>query len=126
MIVGMDTELDTTPRRIGMDWAVKMDKPDFIGKRALERTSRFPLDKRSMGLVMDGPPPEEGTIIRSGSDYAGYVTSARFSPVLGHPVMLGWVRLEAGEPLGDLTIDGRSATVAPIPFHDPEGARARA
>ncbi len=126
IIVGMDTESDSTPRRLGMEWAVKMDKPDFIGRQALERTSRFPLDKRSMGLVMDGPPPEEGSIIRSGSDYAGYVTSARFSPVLGHTVMLGWVRLEAGEPVGDLTIDGRTATVAPTPFHDPEGARARA
>ena len=27
VIVGMDTELDTTPRRIGMDWAVRMEKP---------------------------------------------------------------------------------------------------
>ena len=27
VIVGMDTELDTTPRRLGMDWAVRMEKP---------------------------------------------------------------------------------------------------
>lgn len=126
IIVGMDTESDSTPRRLGMDWAVKMDKPEFIGRQALERTARFPLDKRSTGLVMDGPPPDEGAIIRSGSDYAGYVTSARFSPVLGHTVMLGWVRLEHGEPVGDLTVDGRPATVAAAPFYDPEGARARA
>jgi glycine cleavage system aminomethyltransferase T len=79
-----------------------------------------------MGLTMDGPPPEEGSIIRSGSDYAGYVTSARFSPILGHTVMLGWVRLEGGEAVGDLTVDGRPAVVAPTPFYDPEGARARA
>ncbi len=126
IIVGMDTESDSTPRRLGMDWAVKMDKPNFIGRPALERTARFPLDKRSMGLTMDGPPPEEGSIIRSGSDYAGYVTSARFSPMLGHTVMLGWVRLEEGEAVGDLTVDGRPAVVAPTPFYDPDGARARA
>ena len=26
VIVGMDTEMDSTPRRLGMDWAVKLDK----------------------------------------------------------------------------------------------------
>ncbi len=39
VIIGMDTELDTTPRRLGMDWAVNMDKPDFIGRDALARTA---------------------------------------------------------------------------------------
>ena len=28
VIVGMDTEMDSTPRRLNMDWAVKLDKPD--------------------------------------------------------------------------------------------------
>jgi sarcosine oxidase subunit alpha len=32
VIVGMDTELDTTPARLGMDWAVRMEKPFFIGR----------------------------------------------------------------------------------------------
>ena len=40
VIVGMDTDLDSTPRRLGMDWAARMDKPWFIGRAALERTSR--------------------------------------------------------------------------------------
>ena len=35
VIVGMDTELDTTPRRLGMDWAVRMEKPRFIGRASL-------------------------------------------------------------------------------------------
>jgi sarcosine oxidase subunit alpha len=126
IIVGMDTESDSTPRRLGLDWAVKMDKPDFIGRQALERTSRFPLDKRSFGLVMEGPAPDEGSVVRSGAAYGGYITSSRFSPLLGHTVMLGWVKVEDGEPLGDLTVDGRPAHIAPTPFYDPEGARARA
>ncbi|HET7082926.1 MAG TPA: aminomethyltransferase family protein, partial [Candidatus Limnocylindria bacterium] len=32
VIIGMDTELDTTPRRLGMDWAVNMEKPFFVGR----------------------------------------------------------------------------------------------
>ena len=54
VIVGMDTELDTTPRRIGMDWAARMDKPWFIGRAALERTAK--LRGSSLGRVLDGRP----------------------------------------------------------------------
>jgi sarcosine oxidase subunit alpha len=46
IIVGQDTELDTSPRRVGMDWAVKMDKADFLGKRSLERTGGLPDERR--------------------------------------------------------------------------------
>lgn len=126
IIVGMDTEADSTPRRLGLDWAVKLDKPDFIGKQAIVRTSRAPLDKLLVGLTVEGPPPDEGSIIDSGRSYAGYVTSSRFSRLLGRTVMLGWVRIENGEPLDDLSIDGRPASITATPFLDPEGARARA
>ena len=51
VIVGMDTELDTTPRRLGMDWAVRMEKPWFIGRAALERTAKLPDDRRWVGLL---------------------------------------------------------------------------
>ena len=54
VIVGMDTELDTTPRRLGMDWAVRMDKPRFIGRAALERTAKLPDHRRWVGFTMDG------------------------------------------------------------------------
>ena len=55
VIVGMDTELDTTPRRLGMDWAVRMEKPRFIGRAALERTgeARRP---SPLARVHDGRP----------------------------------------------------------------------
>ena len=54
VIVGMDTELDSTPRRLGMDWAARMDKPRFIGRAALERTAKLPDHRRLLGFTMDG------------------------------------------------------------------------
>ena len=60
VIVGMDTELDTTPRRIGMDWAVRMEKPAFIGRAALERTAKLDDHRRWMGFTMDGAGPDRG------------------------------------------------------------------
>jgi glycine cleavage system aminomethyltransferase T len=126
VIVGMDTELDTTPRRLGMDWAARMDKPFFIGRAALERTAKLPDERRWVGFSMDGSAPPEGTPIRSVSDgeVVGNVTGSWTSPLLGKALMLGWQRY--GRFDDRVEIDGREAVVTPTPFYDPEGLRARA
>jgi glycine cleavage system T protein len=124
VIIGMDTELDTTPRRLGMDWAVNMDKPDFIGRDALSRTAALPDQRRLVGLTMPGAAPTEGSPIWSAGDVIGHVTSSFSSPTLGLAVMLGWLK-RAPFP-EQVEIDGRIAAVTAPPFYDPEGSRARA
>ena len=126
VIVGMDTELDTTPRRLGMDWAVRMEKPAFIGRASLERTAKLPETRRWFGFSMDGQAPTEGSPIRSveNGEIIGNVTGSWTSPLLGKALMLGWQRRT---PFADkVEIDGRQAVVTPTPFYDPEGHRARA
>jgi sarcosine oxidase subunit alpha len=126
VIVGMDTELDTTPRRLGMDWAARMAKPWFIGRAALERTAGLEDHRRWMGFSMDGPAPAEGAPIRSLEDgeVVGNVTGSWHSPLFGKALMLGWQR---HTPFADrVEIDGREAVVTATPFYDPEGLRARA
>ncbi len=124
VIVGMDTELDTTPRRLDMDWAVRMEKPRFIGRAALERTAKLPDERRLFGYTMPGPAPTEGSPILVGGEIVGHVSGSWTSPLLGHAVMLGW---QKRAPFADrVQIDGREALVTPTPFYDPEGHRARA
>lgn len=124
VIVGMDTELDSTPRRLGMDWAVRMEKPDFIGRSALARTARSPDHRRLVGLTMPGTAPIEGSPIWSDGDVVGHVTSSFTSPALGRAVMLGWLKRT---PFPDqVEIDGHPASVTDPPFYDSEGSRARA
>ena len=127
VIVGMDTEMDSTPRRLNMDWAVKLEpavKADFIGRNALLRTAGLDDHRRLFGLTLDGPAPVEGAPIWVGDEIVGHVTSSFASPGLGQTVMLGW---QKHTPFADeVTIDGRIARVAHTPFYDPEGARARA
>ena len=119
VIVGMDTELDSTPRRLGMDWAARMDKPRFIGRAALERTAKLPDHRRLLGFTMDGPAPVEGSPIWSKGDIVGHVTGSWASPVLGRTVMLGWQKVS---PFVDtVEIDGRTATVTPTPVLRPGG-----
>lgn len=124
VIVGMDTEMDSTPRRLDMDWAVKLDKPDFIGRTALLRTADLDDHRHLFGLTMPGPAPVEGAPIWVGDEIVGHVTSSFQSPGLGKTVMLGW---QKHSPFVDtVTIDGREAMVTGTPFYDPKGARARA
>jgi len=124
VIVGMDSEMDSTPRRLGMDWAVRMEKPFFIGKPALARTAPLPDHRRLFGFTMPGDAPTEGSPISSGGEIVGHVTGSWASPLLGHAVMLGWLKRT---PFPErVEIDGREAVVASTPFYDPEGLRARA
>lgn len=126
ILVGQDTDFDSTPRRLNHEWAVKLDKPDFVGRQAILRTDKIPLDRQLTGFEMEGPAPFEGALIWKGADYAGYITSSTFSPALGKSVMLGWLKLREGELPVEVTIDGRPARRVPTPFYDPEGSRARA
>lgn len=124
-LVGLDSEMDSTPRRLGLDWAVKMDKPFFIGRHSLARTADVPDERRLFGMRMEGPAPVEGAPVfdREGGEVIGYVATSFGSPALGHAVMLAW--LKQLPFLDEVVIDGRRAVVAPTPFYDPEGARAR-
>ena len=125
-IVGMDSEYDSTPRRLGLEWAARLDKSDFVGKQALIRTNGLPLNKRLVGWEMSGPAPTEGSILMTGAAPVGQITSSRFSPVLGKSVMLGWIRVEDGRFPEEVEVDGRKARHAAHPFYDPAGERARA
>jgi glycine cleavage system T protein len=124
VIIGMDTELDTTPRRLGMDWAVNMEKAFFIGRDALARTAALPDQRRLVGLTMASPAPTEGSPVSSGGAVLGHLTSSFTSPTLGQAVMLGWLK-RAPFPQ-QVEVDGRVAAVTAPPFYDPEGLRARA
>ncbi len=134
VIVGQDTDFDSTARRIDMSWAVKTDKTnatgqsqDFVGRQAVLRTNKHPLDKQLCPLQMPGPAPFEGALINHlDGSYAGYVTSSTWSPVLNQTVMLGWVRLKDGALPDSVMIQGRIAARASIPFYDKENRRARA
>jgi glycine cleavage system aminomethyltransferase T len=126
LLVGQDTDFDSSLRRLGCEWAVQLDKPAFVGRQAVLRTNRLPLDRQLCGLEMDGAAPDEGATIWTGAELAGVVTSSTWSPTLGKSIVLGWVRLKDNALPLALTINGRPARRVPLPFYDPEGRRARA
>ena len=128
ILVGKDSDFDSTPRRIHHEWMVNMTKEDFIGRHALTRTSKISLDKQLVGLEMDtSTAPYDGSILYlNNGDYAGYITSSGYSPVLGKTVMLAWLNYVDGELPEDVLINGEKAKRVDTPFYDKESKRARA
>src|SRR6185295_19112241 len=126
-----DTDFDTTPRKLGMGWAVKMDKSDFVGKAGLQRISTFEMDRKLAPIRFDNAAPPEGAQIVSNGEYAGHLTSSRFSPALRCGVALAWLRRGANGKFPEhVTASGGPEPivghVTKGPFYDPEGAKLRA
>ena len=48
IIVGQDTDGTVTPDDAGLSWAIGKNKPDFVGKRSLERASMKAADRKQL------------------------------------------------------------------------------
>ncbi|MEM5389481.1 glycine cleavage T C-terminal barrel domain-containing protein [Paraburkholderia phymatum] len=132
VIVSQDTDGLTTPRDAGMEWAVKMDKPFFVGKRSLQIIDKLPAKQRLVGFALDAGVRNAGLrechLVIERGEIAGRVTSVAWSATLQKTIGLAFVRLEQAEPGTRITFrlsDGRMlpATVVPTPFYDPESER---
>ncbi|MEO0958599.1 MAG: aminomethyltransferase family protein [Pseudomonadota bacterium] len=117
----------------GLGFAVDLRKADFVGKAALERNAASP--RRALkGLLIDVDDiPAHGAPILSGERQVGAVTSAIRSPMLERAIAIARIGVEyaaIGARLEIGQLDGRmkrlGATVAEIPFIDPQRRRARA
>jgi len=130
VIVGVDTDALTNPYEADMGWAVKLEKPDFVGKSLLSRAANDLSRERLIGFVLREPGlPEDGAAIVVDGQLAGRVTSARYSPAQQKAVGLGWVKasyVHEGATI-DVRVDRKlaQARVTMQPFYDPEGGRLR-
>jgi sarcosine oxidase subunit alpha len=125
LYLGQDTLPDDHPAKLGLDWAVAMEKPDFIGKPALERMGALPLERTLVGLRIEGE-PRRGVPLLAGDRVVGRMTSCARSEAARGTIALGWVRTVDGSFPTELVAGDAHAAVVPTPFYDPEGARLRA
>jgi sarcosine oxidase subunit alpha len=132
VIVSQDTDGLTTPRDAGMEWAVKMDKPFFVGKRSLQIIDKLPAKQRLVGFALDAGVRDVGLrechLVIERGEIAGRVTSVAWSATLQKTIGLAFVRPEQAEPGTRISFrasGGRMvpATVVPTPFYDPESER---
>jgi len=123
--LAQDTMPDDHPRKLGLERVVSMATDDFVGKRALERMDRLPLERKLVGLRFEGA-PLRGAPLTQGGHVVGRITSCAVSEAVGGPIGLGWIR-SVGDVFPETLRSGdATATVVPTPFYDAEGARLRA
>jgi len=122
-LYGQDINETTTPLEAGLGWVVHLDtKGDFIGRSVLEKQKAAGVEKRLVGIEMQGrhiarhgyPVLYEGKLV-------GEVTSGTLSPTLGKAIALAYVPTllsKTGQPL-QVEIRGKTypATVVKKPFY---------
>jgi sarcosine oxidase, subunit alpha len=132
IIVGQDTDGVTNALEIDMPWALRMDKPFFIGQRSLFILQKQPRRQSLVGFSL--PPqaplaPRESHLVLSAGEIAGRVTSTGWSPTLARCIGLALVTpaVAAGDKLRIRIDKGQEidADIVRLPFYDPQGERQR-
>jgi sarcosine oxidase subunit alpha len=132
IIIGQDTDGLTNPFEAGMEWAVKADKPFFIGQRSLKIVKTKPLTRSLVGFALPqeyhGSVPKECHLVIRDGTIVGRVTSVTFSPTLKRVIGMAYVSPDQTQ-LGNqftIRIDGGQeihAEVIRTPFYDPDNKR---
>jgi len=134
LIVGQDTDGLTRAYSAGLEWAVKLDKTDFVGKPELVWQQESGGGPRLVGLQpVDGSvvPPEACQIVAGERRILGRITSSRMSPTLGRAVCLAQIDASHADPGTEVMVklpDGRRIAARVTEHHahvDPDGHRLR-
>ena len=125
-LYGNDIDDTTTPYDAGLDWIVKLDKPEFLGREALIRQQAKGTLRRLVGFEMTGRGiARHGYPIVADGIPVGVVTSGSHSPTLGKALGMGYVPIGLA-PLGtDIAVDIRGQRVAARTVQTPFYRRAR-
>lgn len=129
VIVGIDTDPETTMLELGMDRMVVWDKGEFVGRDALERMHARGADRRLVGFRSERL-PREGTAVLVDGAIGGRVTSARESTEAGGVIGLAYVPAAVADDGARFEVDlgggaTATATVHGGAFVDPDGERLR-
>ena len=137
VIVGQETDGSVTAQDLNHDWIVKMDKPDFIGKRSITRADMSdPMRKQLVGIKTK----DRSVVLEEGAqlvrelkdqppmDMVGHVTSSYDSPSCGGSIAMGLVKggiERMGETLYSPQADGSviECETCSTVFYDPNGER---
>jgi aminomethyltransferase len=119
-LYGNDLDDSTTPLEAGLDFAVDLEKPEFIGQAALKAGGRPA--RRLAGLIL-----ESKRIARQGYEVfhegkkAGAVTSGTYSPVLEKSIAMAYLPadIRREDTAVEIDIRGRreKASVVKLPFY---------
>jgi aminomethyltransferase len=111
-LYGHELSDQITPLEASLDWTVKLDKEDFIGKNALTEQAESGIPRRVVHFKLEGRRiAREGTpVINSDGEAVGNVLSGTMSPLLNSPIGSAIVRTESKD--SPLFVDLRGNKIA--------------
>ena len=122
-LYGDDLDESVSPVEAGLKFVLsrrRLEAGDFPGSARIKRELAKGPGRLRIGLRVQGAPARKGAQIIADGEVVGHVTSGGFSPSLGAPIAMGFVRPDLAEPGVQLSVIVREhaqpATVAPLPF----------
>jgi len=120
-LYGHELSDNITPLEASLDWTVKLQKDDFIGKNALSEQQENGIPRRVIHFKLESRRiAREGTpVFNAAGEVVGQVLSGTLSPILGCPIGSAMVATEAKDrPLSvDLRGNHIALEVAQPPLH---------
>lgn len=122
-LYGNDIDETTHPLEAGLAWVVKLDKPDFVGKKALLAIKEKGLERKLVGFEVTGRGiARHGYPLLDKSDaVVGVCTSGSPGPTVGKNIGLGYLPVAMSAIGTELIVDCRGrkteAVVVKTPFY---------
>jgi 4-methylaminobutanoate oxidase (formaldehyde-forming) len=128
---GADITPDEMPYEAGLDFAVKLDKGDFIGREALLEAKERQPERKLVCLVLEDPRSVAlgSEPVRLDGSIVGRVTSGGYGYTVARSIAYAYLPAEMAEPgrAVEVEIFGEwvPGEVATEPLWDPKGERIR-
>ncbi len=121
-LYGHELSASINPFEADLSWIVKMEKPEFVGREALQKSLDRGLTRKLAGFEMlERGIGRDGYEIFSDGKAAGWVTSGGPSPTLNKNLGLCYLPIDKAEPGHAIQVMIRNAPVAavtvPTPFY---------
>ena len=119
-LYGHEMNDDVSPLETKLDFAVKMDKEDFVGKTAILARGEPKITRVGLKITSRGIAREHSTVF-CGDEQIGEVTSGTHCPYLGGAFAMALIDVKHSAPGTKLIVDVRGrkieAEVTPLPFY---------
>jgi aminomethyltransferase len=121
-LYGHEIHASITPWEAGLDWIVKLDKGDFLGREALVKQKQQGITRKLAGFEVKGRGiARDGYEILAGGVGSGWVTSGGPAPALNKNIGMCFLPLSLAEPANaiEISVRGRGveAVTIPMPFY---------
>jgi aminomethyltransferase len=121
-LYGHEIDATITPWEAGLDWIVKLDKGDFLGREPLLKQKQEGIHRKLAGFEVKGRGiARDGYEIQVSGVAEGWVTSGGPAPALNKNIGMCYLPLPLAEPGNSIQISVRGraveAVTIPLPFY---------